>query len=205
VALPANPTNGNLVVGMESNGTTLAAATFTDSNSVAYTQESNSGVTSAFMALWDNVVAGSPTKTYTLSVASNACVYELSSVSAGTFQTASSASNPGTTITATIPGVTIGSPLICGVRDTAGGATAITTNNGTLTADIASGFNRWGHVLATATASTTCTATVSATDNVVLTFAYYPSSGGGGATRIAPWIGASLPPPDWLALCPVGA
>lgn len=193
-ALAVNPTNANFVLGIQRNTTTLGAATMLDSNSVSYAAigSGSGGVTSAFLGSWGQAVAGSPTKNYTMSVNNRNCLFELSGTTGTATATVTSAASTGTTLTATDAGVSAGDMVIAYGFDVTNGSTALTTNNGALTSDQASGFDRTGHMFATATASTTVTLATTAADNAALIIVRFTCAGGcvaagGSAPKCGPY------------------
>jgi len=175
VSFASAPTNGDIVIGTEIAGLTLSGATMKDSNSVSYTQEISTGTTSAFVGLWDAIVSGSPTASYTFSASTSGhCIYDITGIvnPPGTYQSNSTASLSGTTMVLTIPGVKAGDAMLCGATSV-GSAVTIASNNGTVTADFSSGVTKMGHWIATSTTSTTCTATATTGSNIAMMMTDY--------------------------------
>lgn len=190
IVFGVGPTNGNIVSGVSINNQTFSL--FTDSNAVSYpTQTSTtttSGGQSAWSSIFDNVVAGSPTATYTFSQSGVNCAYEIAGSALPATYANNSTLNSTGTLVATIAGVKAGDLLICGVWGGNGSTTSVAVSNGTYTSD-QTAFSQFfiGHATATSTASTTCTAQVTATFGALVVFAdYTAAAAGSGATGNGP-------------------
>lgn len=181
LALGSSPTNGHIVTGNATDTSfTLVAGTMLDSNSVSYTnQEAQTAGSIASGAIWDKVVSGSPTATYTFNTASSeVCLYEIAGAAyPGTYTFTNTASS-GTTVVATLSGVRNGDLLICGGANANGDSSGLAISNGSNVADHTSAYSPHTHSFATSTASSTCTMTTTAGGGVIVVFQDYtaPSS-----------------------------
>lgn len=177
-ALTVAPTNGNIVAGAEGTGTSLASATFKDSNAVSYTLETSDfeGSPGVASAIWDKAASGSPTAAgYVFNTSGGStigCVYEMVGVSLPAAYNSCIGTQP---ISCVIAGVKTGDLLTCIAIATVDSFT-ITTTNGSFTQDVASGTadGNGAHGVATATASTTF-ATTGGSLGATISCADYPA------------------------------
>lgn len=187
------PANGTIVAVMLSALTDLTAVTVKDSNNVSLTQRllatPGAGV---WCALYDYTVSGTPTATYTVSVAGSANAYNFSGATGTPGYAMNSATVLLTTLVATIPGVNNGDGQITQFRAVSGGTGASALfSNGTTVSDLANTTGAVAHGLATATASSTATITTGVAGVAgAMVYAAYTAGGGGATTgSLTPFMG----------------
>jgi hypothetical protein len=107
ITLGTAPTNGHMVTAFDDFAFNLSGNSFTDSNSVSYTQQLVNG-SGESASIWDKIVAGSPTASgYTFANAGNGCIIETANVSAGIYA-GNNTTSSGTTLTYTSASVAQG-------------------------------------------------------------------------------------------------
>jgi hypothetical protein len=176
LALPSPPMNGDIVAGFGASVTNQSGVTMKDSNAVSYTQSVLIG-SDPYGALWDKVVSGSPTATYTWSQMHTNCLIDIhGAVYPGTYNSVANGST-GSTQTLTIPGVSAGDVVTCLVSsEVNGGLSGLSSNNGAVTLVVANAFTYVGYTTATSTTSTTFTASMSTGRNIAMVMADYGSA-----------------------------
>lgn len=163
----STPANGNVVAAvLTSGGAGLPSVTVKDSNSVFLTQRTISSTCAGnghCAAVYDYVVSGSPSATYTISDTNEYSIdfYEISGtngVGASASYAQNGTTNSGATLTATLGvGVSANDIQLCGGLVGSATTQTITFSNGTTTTDRADSNVAIGHATASLTLSSTCT------------------------------------------------
>jgi hypothetical protein len=192
IALPIAPKNGDRVTILAANSTTLAAVTCLDSNLAALTQQLSAGnlASTEFVAIYDYVVSGSPTATYTFStsILNFAIAYELAEITAGLAMSAT-ATNAVVSIAqgTLLPGTL---QLALCMTGTAGATLVPTFTNGVGITDVTSTQQSAGHARATSENASTVSFNTGTSGSIVAGSMTYPSTGGGeGSGGEFPFMG----------------
>ena len=193
VVLATAPTNGNIVMGVAGNGASLVGAAFTDSNSVSYMQEEALGNRGGYLGLWDGVVTGSPTATYTFSVGTGTqtyCVYEISGATLTGAQYVNAANSGTRSMGITVPSNAANDFLLFASIDYQNPMGAAYLSPSTLTVDYPSyTYVFSGHAIASSSASNVFSINIVSTDLAVVFGARYTAVAAGLGSG---FIGSSL-------------